>query len=222
MKKNILILAIILIILSIASLFIYLNFFKKNKFKEEVKVEEVNLSTSYISFNNHSLEIHSNLLDENQKITIEGIKKGNDYSINKIYFNFKSDKEKELFTINKLYKNSFLNSFSSNLELDNDTTIFAIIPLKIKNQEYVDMIPVEEVYKYVTNNYAPPISPEKELTIKLKNDVNVVDISYYENDKKTEIEYNQDNNIISFKKENQRYYSIKIETKQDLLEFIII
>lgn len=222
MKKNILILTIILIILSIASLFIYLNFFKKNKFKEEIKVEEVNLSTSYISFNNHSLEIHSNLLDENQKITIEGIKKRNDYSINKIYFNFKSDKEKELFTINKLYKNSFLNSFSSNLELDNDTTIYAIIPLKIKNQEYADMIPVEEVYKYITNNYAPPIPPEKELTIKLKNDVNVIDISYYENDKKTEIKYNQDNNIISFKRENQRYYSIKIETKQDLLEFIII
>lgn len=222
MKKNILILTIILIILSIASLFIYLNFFKKNKFKEEVKVEEVNLSTSYVSFNNHSLEIHSNLLDDNQKITIEGIEKGKDYSINKIYFNFKSDKEKELFTINKLYKNSFLNSFSSNLELDNETTIFAIIPFKIKNQEYVDMIPVEEVYKYISNNYAPPIPPEKELTIKLKNDVNVIDISYYENDKKTEIKYNQNNNIISFKRENQRYYSIKIETKQDLLEFIII
>ena len=221
-KKNIIILLIVLVILILISLFAYKKIFEKKHFKEEVEVVDVNYSSSYVKFNNEYLKIQYNLFDKGKKIIVEGTKQDSEYTIKKIYINFNSEEEKEKFAVNKLYNNPSIKSFEKSLEFYNDNSVFAIIPLKFSGQEYVDMLSPKEVYNFIIHHYAPPISDEKEVVIKNKNGINVIEVNYYEDENIEKIDFNKNGEFISFKRLGNGYYCIKVEINQDLLEFIVI
>ncbi len=223
-KKNIIILLIVLVILILISLFVYKKFFEKKYFKEEVEVVDVSYSSSYVKFNNEYLKIQYNLFDKGKKIIVEGTKQDSEYTIKKIYINFNSEEEKEKFVVDKLYNNPSIKSFETSLEFYNDNSVFVIIPLKLSGQEYVDMLSPKEVYNFITNHYAPPIpsTDEKEVVIKNKNGINVVEVNYYEDGNIEKIDFNKNDEFISFKRLGNGYYCIKVEINQDLLEFIVI
>lgn len=221
MKKNILVLLIASVLISLV---VYLKIFKKETFKEEVVVETTSYSSSNVKINNKTLEIHSNLFDKGKKIVVEGTKKKGKYIINKIHMNFASEKEKENFTLNKLHDNPFIKSFSNVLEFDSENTIFAIIPLRLSNQEYVDMLSSKEVYNFITKHYAPPIGAidKEEIVIKNKNEINVIEVNYHEKEDIKKVDFTKNDEFISFKRVENGYYSIKVEVNLDLLEFIIM
>ena len=222
MKKKKIIILIALVTSLLTILFIYKRFFEKNIFYEEVMVENVNYSTSYVKMNDKSLEIYSNLIDKNKKIIIEGTNQGNKYSINKIHLNFNSKEEKELFAINKLYNNSFVKSYSIYLEPITENSIFVIIPLKIEGQEYVYILSPLETYNFITKHYSPPINyGNNDIILKKKKESNVIKVNYYESGNVKEVKFNQKEEEISFENLGKGFYSIKLEVAQNLLEFIL-
>ena len=220
-KKNIIILLIALVILILISLFAYKKFFERQYFKEEVEVVDVNYSSSYVKFNNEYLKIQYNLFDKGKKIIAEGTKQDSEYTINKVYMNFNSEEEKDKFVVDKLYNNPSIKSFETTLEFYSDNSVFVTIPLKLSGQEYVDMLSPEEVYNFIIHHYAPPIMNAEEVIIKNKNGINVVEVTYYEHEKTEKVNFNKNDEFISFKGLGNGYYCIKVEVNQDLLEFIV-
>ncbi len=223
-KKNIIILLIVLVILILISLFAYKKFFERKDFKGEGIVVDVNNSSSSVKFNNKYLKIQSNLFDKDKKIIVEGTKQDGEYTIKKVYMNFNSEEEKEKFVVDKLYNNPSIKSFSTSLELYGEYSIFVIIPLKLSGQEYVDMLSPEEVYNFITNHYAPPltVTDEEEVVINNKDGINVVEVNYYGDENIQKIDFNKNDESISFKRLGNGYYCIKVEVNQDLLEFIVM
>ena len=124
---------VLALVVGLGCIFFLYMYSKEKTFITTAKVTEVSdfYDSSALLENGKKVTIHSNLIEENEIIKVEGYMKSGNYIITKIFKNFETEDEKKKFIKEKLYANISMKNYTNYLQSENGTLI-GVLPMQIQ------------------------------------------------------------------------------------------
>lgn len=220
------------LIIVFGCIYFFINKNAEKFFSRTAKVIEVSDFDNSLALldNGKKVVIHSNLIEEQEVIEVEGYQKNGNYTVTKIYKNFENEEKKKKFIKEKIYDNMSMKNYINYLDMDKGAIIGAI-PLQIQNQAYENMIsPIEYVKVYKTLIALPVPNQFETYILKKKRDMRVLSVYDFSGTEKEKMDFQETDSTIEFINSNYNalinlnphYYNVTVEIEDDIIEFLII
>lgn len=220
------------LIIVFGCIYFFINKNAEKFFSRTAKVIEVSDFDNSLALldNGKKVVIHSNLIEEQEVIEVEGYQKNENYTVTKIYKNFENEEKKKKFIKEKIYDNMSMKNYINYLDMDKGT-IIGVIPLQIQNQTYENMIsPIEYVKVYKTLIALPVPNQFETYILKKKRDMRVLSVYDFSGTEKEKMDFQETDSTIEFINSNYNalinlnphYYNVTVEIEDDIIEFLII
>ena len=220
------------LIIVFGCIYFFINKNAEKFFTGTAKVIEVSDFDNSLALldNGKKVVIHSNLIEEQEVIEVEGYQKNENYTVTKIYKNFENEEKKKEFIKEKIYDNMSMKNYINYLDMDKGT-IIGVIPLQIQNQTYENMIsPIEYVKVYKTLIALPVPNQFETYILKKKRDMRVLSVYDFSGTEKEKMDFQETDSTIEFINSNYNalinlnphYYSVTVKIEDDIIEFLII
>ncbi len=215
---------VLALVVGLGCIFFLYMYSKEKTFITTAKVTEVSdfYDSSALLENGKKVTIHSNLIEENEIIKVEGYMKSGNYIITKIFKNFETEDEKKKFIKEKLYANISMKNYTNYLQFENGT-IIGVLPLQIQKQVYENMIePIDYINVYKTMTALPISNQSEKYILKKRRDMQVLSVYGFSENQKEKIDFYETDELIEYPNSNQYYYSVVIAIDDDIVEFLVI
>ena len=224
MKKVVIGIGVIIIIILVV---LFIN--RDKSFKEEATVTDViSFSSVNVEVNGFNATIDSNVFKVGDKLEVEGV----DKTINKIKY-LGTTKEEKSSIISNCEDDVKLLDYKSRVDIttkQNDEDGIGImivhnLPVKLNNQEYDLNISNLEYFeiKYVNMDYEYDNTDEHIIMFKSEDNFTVKEVTANYDNKKENLEYQFENNTITFNKVGTVIYSVIIEYENgDIINYLFV